>query len=111
MIVHLVLFEPREQITLDEQQKLLADLREAARAIPTVRRFRLGRRVRHGLPGYEQAMTTDFVYAAIVDFDDAAGLESYLRHPAHDAIGRHFTTSAAHALAYDFDMVEVGVRA
>jgi hypothetical protein len=31
-----------------------------------------------------------------------------LKHPAHQAIGRHFTASAEHALAYDYEMTDVG---
>ena len=51
-------------------------------------------------------MLVDYQYAAIVEFDDRAGLEAYLRHPAHDAAGRHFTQSAAHALAYDYEVTD-----
>ena len=86
--------------------KLLADLREAAVAISAVRRFRIGARLQHGMPGYEQAMRVDYQYAAILEFDDRAGLDAYLRHPAHEAIGQHFTASAADALAYDFEMTD-----
>ena len=104
MIVHVVLFEPRAGLAQADRARLLEDLRSASAAIPSVRRFRVGRRVQHGLPGYEPAMERDYRYAAVVEFDDRAGLETYLRHPAHEAIGRHFTASAAHAIAYDFEM-------
>lgn len=104
MIVHVVLFEPRAGLTDAERQKVLDDLRLAATSIPSLRRCRIGRRIRHGLPGYEQAMPIDFQYAAIMEFDDRAGLEAYLRHPAHETAGRHFTESAAHALAYDYEV-------
>jgi len=104
LIVHVVLFEPRQDLTPSERIKLLADLREAAVAIPAVRRFRIGARIQHGLAGYEQAMRADYRYAVIVEFDDRAGLEAYLRDPAHEAIGHYFTASAADALAYDFEM-------
>ena len=36
------------------------------------------------------------------------GLKAYLTHPAHAAIGRHFTASSVNALAYDYEMVEAG---
>jgi hypothetical protein len=62
--------------------------------------------MKHGLPGYEQMMQVDFQYAAIMEFDDRAGLEAYLHHPAHETIGRHFTASAVRALAYDFVMAD-----
>jgi hypothetical protein len=104
VIVHVVLFEPRADLTDAQRNKVLDDLRAAAAAIPTLRRCRIGQRITLGLPGYEQAMTVDYQYAAIMEFDDRAGLEAYLRHPAHVAAGRHFTESAARALAYDYDV-------
>jgi hypothetical protein len=106
MIVHVVLFEPRAGLSTDEQNRILEDLRRAAREIPSIRRFRIGRRVKHGLPGYEQAMTESYEYAAFIEFDDRDGLEAYLRHPAHEAAGRIFTDAASHALAYDYDVLD-----
>ncbi|HVL68504.1 MAG TPA: Dabb family protein [Vicinamibacterales bacterium] len=105
MIVHIVLFEPRADLADDERRQVFEDLRAAAAAIPSVRRCRIGRRVLHGLPGYEQAMPP-YTYAAIFEFDDAAALQGYLRDPAHEAIGHHFTAAAARALAYDFEMAD-----
>ena len=106
MIVHVALFEPRANLTDGQRQRVIADLKAAAAAIPSLRRCRIGRRITHGLPGYEAAMRADFQYAAIMEFDDRDGLEAYLRHPAHHAAGQHFTTSAASALAYDYEMSE-----
>lgn len=106
MIVHVVLFEPRDDLDEAERLKIVEDLQAAARSVATLRRCRLGRRVRHGLPGYESGMHVDYQYAAIMEFDDRAGLEAYLNHPAHAAAGEHFTRSAAHALAYDYEMSE-----
>lgn len=106
MIVHVVLFEPRDDLSQAERTKLLADLRHAAVAIPQIRRFRIGARIHHGQPGYEESMRVNYQYAAIMEFDDRPSLEAYLRHPAHAAIGEHFTASAANALAYDFEMTD-----
>ena len=106
MILHVILFEPRPDLTDAQRQQVIEDLRTAAASIPALRRCRIGRRLRHGAPGYEAAMQVDYQYAAIMEFDDRAGLEAYLRHPAHHAAGRHFSTSAAHALAYDYEVAE-----
>jgi hypothetical protein len=107
VIVHVVLFEPRADLTDAQRDKVLDDLRAAAAEIPTLRRCRIGQRIKLGLPGYEQAMTADYQYAAMMEFDDRAGLEAYLRHPAHVAAGRHFTESAARSLAYDYEVGEL----
>jgi hypothetical protein len=101
VIAHIILFEPRSNLTEREQKDLL-DSFTAAAAVPGVRNIRIGRRILHGLPGYEQLMTHNFEYAAILEFDDVAALREYLKHPAHAAAGRHFTASAASALAYDY---------
>ena len=104
MIVHVVLFEPRPDLSDQTRQGIFADLRASAETIPSARRFRIGRRIRHGLPGYEQGMTDNYSYALVIEFDDVEGLTDYLRHPAHESLGRHFSQSAVRALAYDYAM-------
>ena len=51
-------------------------------------------------------MRDDYEFAAIIEFDDMDGLKTYLRHPAHAVIGRHFTASASRSLAYDYELAE-----
>lgn len=106
MIAHVILFSPRKEITDAARRDLLNGLAAAAAAIPSVRRFRVGRRVTHGLPGYEQSMSEPYTFAAIVEFDDMDGLKAYLAHSEHASIGEHFTASASQALAYDYEMVD-----
>jgi hypothetical protein len=106
MIVHVILFRPRPDLTDDDRDRLLRALAEAAARIPSIRGFRVGRRVRHGLPGYEQLMREDYEYSALIEFDDLDGLKQYLTHPAHSSIGRHFLASSAAALAYDYEAVD-----
>ena len=77
----------------------------ALTAIPSIRRVRVGRRVTHG-GGYEQLMRNDYQYAAILEFDDLAGLQAYLQHPAHDALAEHFFAAVEEALMYDFQLEE-----
>ena len=70
-------------------------------------RFRVGRRVKHGLPGYEQMMRDDYEFVAILEFDDLDALKSYLAHPAHES---HRAATSPHpppaALAYDYELVD-----
>ena len=106
MIVHVVLFQPRTDLDVTTRETMLDEVATAAKTIPSVRRMRVGLRIRHALPGYEQAMVASYDYALIAEFDDRAGLIEYLKHPAHHAIGRHFTASAERALAYDYDMTD-----
>ena len=106
MIAHVILFSPRDDLSPAARRELLDALVAASGDIPSIRSFRVGRRVRHGLPGYEQMMLEDYEFAAIVEFDDLEGLKSYLAHPSHVTIGRHFTASASRSLAYDYDLAD-----
>ena len=107
MIAHIVLLQPRRDLTDDQRRAALDTLAHAAANVPEIRSFRLGRRVKHGLPGYEQLMPQDFELALIIEVDDVPALTRYLRAPAHAALGDLFSTATAAALAYDFDMEDI----
>ena len=109
MIAHVVLFRPRATLTPAERARLADVFTTALREIPSIRRSRIGERVTHGRP-YEALMTTHYSHAAILEFDDIAGLRAYLEHPAHEALGRLFFEAFEEALMYDFTM-EDGVEA
>lgn len=68
-----------------------------------MRHARVGARVTHGR-SYENLMRTHFSHAAILEFDDLAGLRAYLEHPAHEALGALFFEAFEEALMYDFDL-------
>jgi hypothetical protein len=105
VIAHVVLFHPRADLTEAARRDLLEGLAAAPPGISSLPRFHVGRRVLHGLPGYEQAVAQAFDYAAIVEVEDREGLLAYLAHPAHLKIGEHFMASAEASLAYDYEMV------
>ena len=108
MIVHVVLFSPKPDLPQTDRRALLDALVAASADIPSVKRFRVGKRVKHWLPGYEQMMRDDYEFAAIIEFDDMNGLKTYLGHPSHAVIGHHFTASGARSLAYDYELVDAG---
>ena len=81
---------------------MFAALNAAASEIPTVRRFQVGARVTHGA-AYEKLMPHDFPFAAIIEFDDLAGLQAYLQHPLHARLGQLFYELQEAALAYDYE--------
>jgi hypothetical protein len=107
MIVHVVLFSPRPDLSAADRAAVLESVAAAAKEIPSIKRLRIGRRVKHSLPGYEQMMHDDYEFAVIIEFDDVAGLKAYLQHPAHAAAGHHFAASASKALAYDYDIADL----
>ena len=107
MIAHVVLLQPKAELTAQQRADALETIRRSASKIPEIRRFHIGRRVKHGLPGYEQQMEHDFEFAMIVEVDDVDALKRYLSAPAHGALGQLFRTATAAALSYDYEMADV----
>lgn len=105
MIAHFVLFRPRGDLSPAARHVLAEAFETALREIPSIRRARVGMRLLHGRV-YEALMQVDYQYAAILEFDDAAGLKAYLEHPAHQQLASQFFDVFEHALMYDFDLRE-----
>ena len=105
MVTHVVLLRPRAGLSAEERAGLADAFRAAVRSIPSIRRVRVGRRVTHGRQ-YEQSMRVDYEYAALLDFDDVAGLKAYLEHPAHEALATRLFQMLDESLIYDFDLEE-----
>ena len=103
MIAHVVLFKPRPELDDAARHRLAAAFQQALRDIPSIRRAQIGKRVTHGRP-YEQLMTVDYEYAAILEFDTVEDLKAYLAHGAHDALGALFFEAFEVALMYDYEM-------
>jgi len=101
MIAHVVLFRPRAGLGDADEDGFLAAIASARRQIPSIRRFFVGRRARLGHQ-YEQLMSEDFPWAAIVEFDDAEGLAAYLAHPAHEELGRLLWATSEKVFVFDY---------
>ena len=106
MLTHVVLFRPKPELTGEAADGLIAAIERAAREIPVVRRFEIGRRTASP-PSYPAGTPPDFPYVAIVMVDDRAALDAYLAHPAHQALGAAFNTALGAALVYDYDTDDV----
>ena len=106
MVAHVVLFRPKPDISDGDRASMFEALSAAAREIPTVRRFHIGRRLAHGA-GYERLTAEDFPFAAVIEFDDLAGLQAYLQHPQHQKLGSLFYQLLAAGLVYDYEMEDV----
>jgi Stress responsive A/B Barrel Domain len=103
MVTHVVLMKPRADLSAADRRDFIAAFERATRDIPSIVSVRVGRRVRHGA-GYEAAAPDAADYFAAIDFDDLAGLQAYLRHPAHQELGVRFGDSLSSAMAYDFEI-------
>ena len=101
MVLHVVLYRPKPDVTPDTLASLADLIASTAAAISDVRSFRVGMRLADG-PPYLGGAFPDFPFMAVVEFDNREGLLRYLQHPAHEALGRAFNTTAAAALVYDY---------
>ena len=106
MIVHLVLFSPRPDLAETEQADVRDTLQRALTERPSIRSYKVGRRVRLGTE-YDRAAPIDFEFLVTIEVDDERSLSDYLSHPAHLKLGQLFYETSAHALASDFHLVDV----
>jgi hypothetical protein len=103
VIAHLVLFRPHRNLPQDARTALTNALSTALREIPSIRRALIGRRVKLDRP-YEALMRSHYSHAAVLEFDDIAGLRAYLDHPAHTQLASRFFESFEEALIYDYEL-------
>jgi hypothetical protein len=106
VLTHVVLFRPKPDLSPAGADALVAAIERAARDIPAVRRFEVGRRTSHA-PAYPAGAAPDFPYVAMVWLDDRAALDAYLAHPAHQALGAAFNAALGAAEVFDFDTAAV----
>lgn len=105
MISHVVLFRAKSNLSSDERESLVSAFEHAVQRIPTVRAVRVGRKVSVGAD-YEQRSGEGVDVFIAIDFDDVAGLWTYLEHPAHVELGERFNRASNAALVFDFEVTE-----
>ena len=90
VIVHVVLLKVRPSVDPVRLRSFAQALTAACQEIPTVRHALVGPR-RHIDAGYPRSFgETTYDYAAVLQFADEEGLQSYLNHPLHADLGRQF---------------------
>lgn len=109
MLVHVVLFRLRADLTDAERDALLSSFQRAVGEIPSVVRATVGARVQHGA-GYEQANAGAFPYVAALEFNDLSGLQTYLQHSAHAEPARLFFAAIEASMIADYQMTALPSR-
>ena len=106
MISHIVLFNPKDGLTDADVRLFAQQLHETMRAIPTVLRATVGRRVH--IDSGETRIFGDvaYKYSAVVEFADPAGLLAYLTHPLHRELGRRFWESCASTVVIEVETAD-----
>ena len=105
MIAHVVLFQPRADLSAADREAFAASFERALTSIPQVRRARVGERVNLGRL-YDQQNAQAFSHIAIIEFDSESDLRGYLDHPVHHELGERFYRSAESALVFDFALMD-----
>src|SRR6185312_8762199 len=70
VIAHLVLLTPRPELTAAERATAIGVLARAAADVPEILRFKIGKRIRHGLPGYEQLPQASYEVVLMLEMQD-----------------------------------------
>jgi hypothetical protein len=108
MIAHIVLFEPKADLSQPQKLAFAQSVIETCRSIETVKRISLGRRVDVD-PGYARSLgDSTYKYAAVLEFESADGLVSYLNDPKHEVLGRLFWQYCERALISEVEWIDVG---
>ena len=105
MVAHIVLFKPKASLSAAQREAFVTAFEYALTNIPSIRRARVGTRLRLGRP-YDAQPAADFPFIALLEFDSEADLRQYLDHPAHEALGQQFYVTADAALVFDFALRE-----
>ena len=99
MIAHVVLFQPRADLSPADRAACAESFERALTGIPHVRRARVGERMHLGRL-YDQQNIRDFSYAAIIEFDSRQDPRSHSRTPGTPGVGRRFYETAEAALVW-----------
>ena len=106
MISHIVLFEPKPDLSSSDVLGFAQQLRAAMTSVPSVRRAMVGRRVDVS-PGHDRNFgDATYSFSAVVEFDDSKGLIDYLRHPQHAKLGRLFWLHCARTVVLEVEAVD-----
>jgi stress responsive alpha/beta barrel protein len=105
VIAHVVLFQPRADLSNEQRESFARAFERAVAGIPQLRRAQLGERQTLDRL-YDRLNARDFSHIAILEFDSESDLRTYLDHPAHEELGQRFYETAEAALVYDFAMKE-----
>jgi hypothetical protein len=106
VVAHIVLFNPKHELTPTERQSFAQSVRTSVRKIGGVQRALVGKAVAV-TPQYERSLgDKTYDYAAILEFADTAALRGYLDHPVHRELGRLFWDNCESAVVMEADLTD-----
>jgi hypothetical protein len=108
MILRIVLFQLRAEVSDYDSRLLLSSITGAVKSVSGLLSFNVGRRI-EGDSAYTLGQAAGppmapFDYAAVFQFANTAALKAYLGHPAQADIRARFAAVASAAITCDYEM-------
>jgi hypothetical protein len=95
MVDHLVFFAVREEASSEEVEDLLSSIRALRAEVPSTVDLSVGEDFSGRSRGYTHAL--------FARFDDAAGLQEYMVHPAHLAVVEKLDATTTGRMVVDYE--------
>jgi hypothetical protein len=95
MVDHLVFMAVRQDASPEEVDDLLSSIRDLKDAVPGTVDLSVGKDF-SGRAG-------DYTHALFARFEDTAGLQEYLQHPAHLAVVRKLDATTTGRIVVDYE--------
>ncbi len=96
MVDHLVLFAVREGASAEEVEDLLASIRGLKDEVPGVVDLSVGEDF--------SGRSGEYTHALFARFEDAAGLQVYMGHPAHLAVVEKLNATTTGRIVADYEV-------
>jgi hypothetical protein len=106
VIAHIVLFNPKPNLSTQDVQLFAQQLRLTVNSVTSVRRAMVGKRLAVQDGDHRNFGDATYEFAAVVEFDDPDGLSAYLAHPAHQELGRLFWLYCASTVVVEVRSVD-----
>ena len=93
MIDHVVLLQPKSEVTEEEITRVLSHVQGLQKSIPGIVETRVGRNLSVNHQGY--------VYGFVMRFIDKEYLEAYAPHPAHQVVSKELQNICQSIIDFD----------
>jgi Stress responsive A/B Barrel Domain len=107
LIAHVVLFEPKADVTPEQRRDFLNEIRSVATEIAIVHQASVGRPLSFSrMPALNSGQPT-YSFAAVMTFRTRNDLDVYLTHPRHELLRTMFWNFCQATLIADLDLSDV----
>jgi len=93
MISHVVLLQPKAEVTEEDITTVLSHVQDLQESIPGIVETRVGKNLSMNRQGY--------VYGFVMRFVDAEHLKAYVPHPAHQVVSRELLNICESIIDFD----------